>query len=112
MRDLGAWWYRLYGSLSGVFFAVAFAVLSEIVVRIGRERALKPLRSVGSYSLELYGTHLILYYGVSFIPSIEGNAALLALYIPLAMFWAWADAKLIEPAIINTVGPFWKKMFG
>lgn len=110
VRDLGAWWYRLFGSLSGIVFAIAFALISEAAVRIGWEVLLNPLRSVGSYSLELYGAHLVLYYGVFFIQSVEGSLALLAAYIPLSMLWSWLCVRLFEPALIESTSRIWRKI--
>lgn len=96
------WWWRLFSSYSGVFFSAVFAIVFAIISRIKLGEALcSAMRSVGSYSLELYGTHCILFRGLGILPAVTGNTLLMLLYGFVSFFYSWVCVRYFEPMITH-----------
>ena len=94
------WWWRLFASFSGVLFSLIFASLFEAISRIALGKYIcAGLRSVGTYSLELYGTHCIMFRGIGIIPAVTGNALLILLYGFISFAYSWGCVRYLEPRI-------------
>lgn len=113
VRDAGVWWYRLFGSLSGVFFAFLFSMFAAVIKgRVAGAGVLfRMLRSVGSYSLELYAAHLVMYYGVSFIQPVSGDLVRLLAYSVFALLWSWTAVRYLEPRFTKALSWAWNSWF-
>ena len=103
------WWGRLFYSLGGGVISVAvltsfFYCLEKFAASVGSGLK-KACLAIGSCSLELYGSHLVLFYGmIPLIPALViGNAIQFLVYLLLSVAYSLICVRVLEPGFLRSV---------
>ena len=103
------WWGRLFFSLGGGLASTALLVailafLEKIFGSIGHNIKIG-FEKIGSYSLELYASHLVLFYGMlPGVPVLEqGNMPQCLIYSIMALLYSWICVRFLEPALLIVI---------
>lgn len=92
------WWWRLLFPVGGVLAALVLSWLFALLSRFSAwgKSAARFLRFSGALSLELYISHVLLFWSGGLLPAVDGNLGIMAAYIIAAYVISWAVAKLIK----------------
>lgn len=105
VRSWGVWWGRFAFSFGGIVWCAIMASCFQVIECLA-PKIMKCLRgglaAIGSCSLELYCTHLVLFYGsIECLPRLGTGYGQLFIYVTIAIAWSLLCVRFIEPALMR-----------
>lgn len=104
------WWSLLFSSFGGFVFAAVFVAMLSVLDQIVPKTGLivrRCLRVMGACSLELYCTHLIVFYGSThLLPKMGSSLPQCVFYFFVAFLWSWLCIRVLEPLLVKGIRCF------